>query len=158
VLSESLAERPLGCLATWPVIYAWTDGDYSNVSDQFKDFYKERLASLEKAISAYRGSPQSDLPKECLQAEAAKLERVLGISPDAGLDQAKRLAASKEVFDRDFAIELLADIGTPEARRVLEMLTKEPKGGVAFAAKYTLSKLSKGPIRPAKAFERVKAP
>lgn len=156
VLSESLAERQLGCLATWPVIYAWTGSNYSNVSDQFKGFYRQELASREKAISSYGDSPQSHWRKECSQAEAAKLERVLGISANAGLDQAKRLAASKEFFDRNFAVELLADIGTPEARRVLEMLTKEP--GVAFAAKYSLSKLSKGPIRPAMAFERVKAP
>ena len=34
------------CAASWPVIYAWTGGDYTNVSAQFREFYQQKLASL----------------------------------------------------------------------------------------------------------------
>ena len=39
------------CVATWPVIYAWTGSGYTDVSSQYKGYYEQQLASLKKAMS-----------------------------------------------------------------------------------------------------------
>ncbi len=40
------------CMADWPVIYAWTGGNYTDVSSRYKDYYKQELASAQKDIAA----------------------------------------------------------------------------------------------------------
>ena len=138
------------CSAAWTAIYAWTGGDYANVSDRFKDFYKQRLDALNKKIFALRptrGPKESSYEprdKECLQAEASKIERFLGISSEAGLDQAIRLANSKNPAQRSFAVDVLADVGTPNAQKYLQALARDSDGDVALTAKYCLSVLSEG--------------
>lgn len=49
----------LGCDAQWPLIFAWTGNGYSEVGDQFKDYYRNYLKSLETQLAAY--SPESGL-------------------------------------------------------------------------------------------------
>jgi len=39
------------CVAKWTVIYAWTGRGYSDVSDQYKDYYARQLTSLKKEIA-----------------------------------------------------------------------------------------------------------
>jgi len=160
LLDNGLASIRSQCGASWITIYAWTGGGYTNVSDRFKDFYRQRLDSLNKKLSALRptrgpgGYDQRD--KECLQAEAAKIQRFLGIPSEAGINQAIRLANSKNSAERSFAAEILGDIGTPKARKYLETLAKDSDGDVATTAKYCLSVLSKGPMQDAPAaFERL---
>src|SRR5208282_5792170 len=33
------------CIASWPVIYAWTGSGYTDVSSQYKGYYEQKLAS-----------------------------------------------------------------------------------------------------------------
>jgi hypothetical protein len=155
LLSSRFGEIKDQCRGDWTAIFAWTGGGYTNVSDRFKDFYRQQLDSLNQKISAlhpiavYGGGFSEPSDKECLIAEAAKLQRYLGISPEAGLDQAIRLAKSEDVAKRNFAVEIFGDIGTQGARNYVETLAKDSDGGVRFAAKYYLSALSKGRLEPA---------
>src|SRR5580700_10605828 len=57
------------CTATWPVIYAWTGGGYTDVSSQYKRYYEQQLASLKKYIAA------SSSATEQAQAPAANQTR-----------------------------------------------------------------------------------
>lgn len=93
--------------------------NYVNVSDQFKDFYRTKLVSLNRALADLQGKPPFDdavRGKECLTAESGAIERFLGVSPDAGLDQAARLAKSRNRSEREFAAQILGDIGTTQTR------------------------------------------
>jgi hypothetical protein len=47
----------VGCDAKWPLVFAWTGVGYSEVSDQYKDYYRNYLKSLETQLAAY--SPES---------------------------------------------------------------------------------------------------
>ena len=151
VFDYGLAVFPQRCAANWTAIYAWTGSNYTNVSSDFKDFYRQRLDSLKKIIPALSGIPNrngyEDSDKECLEAEAAAIERFLSTSPDAGLDQALRLTQSEDRLARQFGTILLMLIGTPGAHEQLEKLTRDPDYGVASYAKYGLSKSVK--IAPA---------
>jgi hypothetical protein len=43
----------VGCDAEWPLVFAWTGNGYSEVSDQYKDYYRNYLKSLETQLAAY---------------------------------------------------------------------------------------------------------
>ena len=124
----------------------WTGKNYTNVSDQFKDFYRERLDTLNQALANLGRAPDADSSndKECLMAEASAIRRFLGLSPDAGIDQALRLAKSPDRTERQFGTELLNQIGGPEARKYLAVLVKDPDYLVASYAKSGLSSSSHG--------------
>jgi hypothetical protein len=155
---EFLIEDELGsitgqCSARWIAIYAWTGSNYTNVSDRFRDFYQQRLDSLNKKTSAlqpfkYKGASYEPPEKECLEDEAAKIQRFLGISSEAGLGQAICLANDKDWAKRNFAAEMLGEIGTPKARRYLETMVKDSD---LYMAKASLSVLAKGPMQDAPA-------
>jgi hypothetical protein len=151
LLDGALGVIPQRCTATWTTIYAWTDGNYTNVSDHFKGFYSERLDSLKKIIPALQPVPGSSgyqlSDKECLAAEASAIGRFLGMSSDAGIDQAIRLAKGQDRGERQFAATLLGEIGTPRARQYLQTLSKDPDYGVATYAKYSLSRSVQGPMK-----------
>ncbi len=158
LLSSGLGSIPQRCSANWTAIYAWTGANYTDVSDRFKDFYRGRLQLLDKAIPALQparganGYALSD--KECLEAEAAALQRFLGISSDAGIDQAVRLATSRDRAEREFATELLAKIGTPKAREYLAKLAGDQDWTVSTYARNALAPNAKRP-KVADAFTRV---
>jgi HEAT repeat protein len=73
--------------------------------------------------------------KECLLAEAAKLQRYLGISPEAGLDQAIQLAKSEDPAKRRLAVNIFGDVGGPRVRNFLDLLSKDSDGNVRSASK-----------------------
>ena len=101
LLSSRFGEIKDQCSGDWTAIFAWTGGGYTNVSRRFKDFYRQQLDSLNQKISAlhpivvYGGGFSEPRDKECLIAEAAMLQRYLGISPEAGLDQAIRFGQER---------------------------------------------------------------
>jgi hypothetical protein len=81
---------------------------------------------------------------DCTKAEAAKIERFLGTSRDAGMDDAIKLANSNNPDDREFAAWIFADIATPEAIKYLQTLSLDP--AVASTGKYALEQANRGPV------------
>jgi hypothetical protein len=153
LLDYGSGDFPQRCAANWTAIYAWTGSNYTNVSSDFKDFYRRRLDFLKMEIPALTQTPDQngfeESDKECLDAEAAMIERFLGISPDAGLNQAIRLTQSEDRLARQFGAILLIRIGTAKAREQLEKLTRDPDYGVSSYAKGGLSKPLKFRFAPA---------
>ena len=155
------------CVATWPVVYAWTGTSYTDVSDRFNAYYRDRLDALTQQIAKLPPSVETDPPPrlgdpgsqdDCFRAEAAKIQRVLGISPNAGLEQAVAWSRNKDKYTRIFAAQILADIGTPEALKPLRDLTADLNSVVAESAKGRLSKALAGSLaqsRAPKAFTRI---
>ena len=72
---------------------------------------------------------------DCERAEAAKIERFLGISRDAGMSDAIKWANSADPHDREFGAVILSDIGTPEAIEDLQTLSNDPDLNVARSGK-----------------------
>ncbi len=112
ISDDTLAEYDTRCDVAFPSIYAWTGHDYTNVSEQFKDFYRQQIDPLKKQISAikpflYKGAWYFPGERECLQTEVALLERFLGISANAGLEHTMQLAKSKYSIEYDFAAQVL---------------------------------------------------
>jgi hypothetical protein len=141
LLSTSVGEIRQRCTARWAVVYAWTGANYTDVSEQFMDFYRHRLEKVNKTISTLERPPSGEFAvtdKECLGAEAAALKRFLGISPDAGVDQAIRLARSDDSAERAFAAQLLYGIGTAAAREYLAKLASDKDKSIAAQAKRML--------------------
>jgi hypothetical protein len=114
------------CFATWPVIYAWDGSNYANVSahPHFIPFYEQKIKTLNLGP-----------PDDCDKATIAKIQRFLGAPPNTGLSEAIAWAQSTDHFQREFAVGLLSDIGTPEARKYLRILTSDPDNIVAIEAK-----------------------
>ncbi|HVA83461.1 MAG TPA: HEAT repeat domain-containing protein [Candidatus Binataceae bacterium] len=81
---------------------------------------------------------------DCLKAEAAKIERFLGISSDAGMLDAIKWKNSNNPDDREFAAWVLADTGTAEAIGDLRTLSKDPDPDVAATAQAAM----KGALNP----------
>jgi hypothetical protein len=133
-----------GCVATWPVIYRREGNDYVNASVDFKEFYRQTIESLNQRIAAMSsGGPASagagDL--DCLEMELAKCQRLLGAPPDAGLKDAIEWSRSTDPIRRRRAVDVLGDIGSPEAIRYLRMLATDPNRDVVNYAQLALSRL-----------------
>ncbi len=45
------------CIADFPVIYRWTGDGYADVSNQYKQYYQQQLASLKAQIDAAKAPP-----------------------------------------------------------------------------------------------------
>lgn len=76
------------CRAWWPVIYAWTGSNYTDVSSKYKSYYGRQLASLQKQIevaeeqkeraeqaSASQGAEPAASPKILMQAVPSEEEK-----------------------------------------------------------------------------------
>ena len=176
------------CVATWPVICAWSGSKYTDVSRQYPEYYRQQLALIKQAIAAAEAGPiatptpaprlrQRNIPlagtisnpadyqrllpapeappseptaapttsnpylvrgiMDCVQAEQGKIERFLG-DKDAGMTDAIRWADSDNVNQRLFAIDVLSDIGSPDAIEYLKTLTRDSHRTVATSARLTL--------------------
>ena len=77
----------------------------------------------------------------CMEAEAAKIERFLGISRDAGMSDAINWANTDDVATRRFAIDILSDIGTSDAIVYLRTLSNDSNREVAYFAKSALANM-----------------
>ncbi len=80
----------------------------------------------------------------CTEAEAAKIERFLGIDKDAGMADAIKWANSDNPNRREFACDVLQDIGTPDAIEYLRTLSNDSDRTVAATAKENLRAVGKG--------------
>jgi hypothetical protein len=83
---------------------------------------------------------------DCQKAEAAKIERFLGISPDAGMGDAIKWSESSDPSTREFSAGLFADIGTSEAMDHLKTLTADSDRSVAEDSKVRLKAMQRGQI------------
>jgi hypothetical protein len=117
---------------------------------------RQQQQTLESAPAASSTPDDAEPPDEneldCLKAEAAKLERFLGRSKDAGMDDAIRWANSNDSGEREFASSVLPQIGTAEALRYEQTLSRDSQPDVAESAKEELKDWGK-PETPA-AFDR----
>ncbi len=52
-MSSQFKREGVGCSAEWPLIFAWTGNTYSDVSDQYKDYYQGYLRSVNARLAAY---------------------------------------------------------------------------------------------------------
>jgi hypothetical protein len=80
---------------------------------------------------------------DCTMAEAAKIERFLGIDKDAGMEDAVKWADSSDRDERIFAVAVLKDIGTPSAIDYLRTLSNDSSGLVARHAEGALQSLAR---------------
>jgi len=76
---------------------------------------------------------------DCTKAEAAKIERFLGTSQNAGMSDAIQWANSNDASTRRFASDILFDIGTPDAIVYLRTLSNDSDPMVAHFAKTALA-------------------
>jgi hypothetical protein len=121
---------PDQCSAGWSKIYGWDGSDYSNQSEQprFKKFYEHEVETLKKGVAG--------ISPNCTKASVAKIQRdFLGAPPNTGLDEALELTKSSDAMWRLFAANVLADIGTSEAKPYVRKLMSDPNQQVANAAK-----------------------
>lgn len=91
---------------------------------------------------------------DCLQAEAAKIERFLGISKDAGMADAKQWANSNDPAEREFVTSILPEIGTTEALNYEQTLARDSEHDVADSAKAALKDWGNQEPEEPVAFER----
>src|SRR4029077_6933780 len=108
---------PGQCYAQWTEIYGWDKSDYSNQSKQprFRKFYEHEAETLQKGIA--------DISPNCTKAGVGKIRRdFLGAPANTGLDEAVELTKSSEAMWRLFAADVLADIGTAEAKPYVRKL------------------------------------
>ena len=121
---------PDQCSAQWTKIYGWDKSDYSNQSKQlrFRKFYEHEVETLQKGIAG--------ISPNCTKAGVAKIRRdLLGAPPNTGLDEAVELTKSSDAMWRLFAADVLADIGTAEAKPYVRKLMSDPNQQVANTAK-----------------------
>ena len=86
-----------------------------------------------------------EMDLDCSRAEAAKIERFLGISRDAGMSDAIRLKNSDNPHDRAFAADILSDIHTKEAADDLHVLASDPDHVVANSGRFDLERANQKP-------------
>jgi hypothetical protein len=70
--------------------------------------------------------------------EMDKIKRYLGISPDAGKDQAIAWIKSGNEYMRRKGFAVLQDIGDKESKEILQAYTKDPNPNIANEAKFAL--------------------
>ena len=118
-----------------------SDGGGINV--QARLIRPQPTSASEPASSPESGSASG---ADCQQAEAAKIERFLGTSSDAGMSDAIKWSESSDPSTREFAAGLLADIGTSEAMDHLKTLTTDSDRSVAAHSKVRLQTALKGQL------------
>jgi len=155
VVSQPFTSIFSQCIASWPAIYASTGDGYSDVSDHFKDFYRAQLDALKKPIPDLHPTGVPYDQRDCLEAEVAKFERVLG-SPNAGIDTAIAFAQSKDQKEIVFGIFNLMDINTPQAHQYLDTLSNSPNPVIKHIMTQLASERSKGLGKDLSQFQRLR--
>ncbi len=157
IISQLFTSMFKQCFARLPAVYASSGRGYPNVSDRFKDFYRGQLDALNKLIPNLppTGASYDQRDKECLQAEAAKIERVLG-SSNAGIDTAIASTQRKDPIKILFGIYDLVDINTPEAHEYLDTLSNSPNPDIKRVMTQLAFTRSKGLDKALSQFERLR--
>jgi hypothetical protein len=109
---------------------------YESGSKQLEQVVPQQIATPSPAPEAEEPPDPSEL--DCLKAEAAKMERFLGTSKDAGMSDAIQWANSKDPMQREFATGFFRGLGTAEALKYEKTLRLDPDIRVAKSAKLEL--------------------
>jgi hypothetical protein len=108
-----------------------TDGAGPRVEARFIKL-SPAVPAATTALSDSNSVPANDdYHIDCLKAEAAKTERFLGVSSDAGIADAIKWSRSNDPLTRDFAATIFDDMGTPEALDHLKTLANDSNSSVA---------------------------
>jgi len=134
------------CVAFWTRVYGLQSGAIVDQSAEFMDLYRERLDTLNVEIPRAEEDDRVNGGDSamCLQMEAHKIERFLGISPDAGEDQALDWIKSNNPELRLKGADVLADIGDKRSLAALQLLTADETPAVAVKAKLAVKALQTG--------------
>jgi len=108
----------------------------------------EQQQTLSQPVTTSSPAPEAPEPPDpneldCLKAEAAKIERLIGRSKDAGMSDAIEWANSHDSAQSDFATGVLSDIGTAEAFKYEQTLSRDSDPDVAKSAKSELESWGK---------------
>lgn len=109
------------CMGTWTRVLTLDDGRLVDRSADFKGFYRTELDRIVKKLPSVRaGDPDEDQSDRlgdaaCLQMEADRIRRFLGLSRDAGQATAIRWLNSKDESLRSKGMTVLTDIGDPQS-------------------------------------------
>ncbi len=133
------------CSGAWNEIFGLRSGILVDRSAEFKDFYKAQLAPLEAGMQEARKKlNDGDGDRAvCLKMEADKIERFLGISPNAGENKAIEWANSGDEYLRGRGFAVLADIRDRRSIAVLQRFAKDPNPWTAQEAKSLLRRIKK---------------
>jgi hypothetical protein len=111
------------CMAMWNTIYMMQSDTLVDKSSEFKNYYRDRIDSLNARMQIDNKRDQDDHRDRtvCTQMEIDKIERYLGLSPNAGKDQAIAWIKSGDQYLRRKGFSVLEDIGDQPVE-----LTSEP--------------------------------
>jgi hypothetical protein len=138
----------LGCQAEWTSVFRWNGTRYVKADASFPAVYQQRLSDLRAEIAKYLASPAAsstdpdydfELDMSCDYMERDRINRFLGIDPNAGLDRALVWANSADPALRQHAAIVLADINNPAALQALRQLTQGSNQSVAQEAQSDLA-------------------
>lgn len=135
------------CMATWTRIFTMANGKLVDRSADFKDYYRERLDEIIKALPSAKADDQSDGTDGavCLQIEADQIRRFLGIDKEAGKEIALQWVNSSNESLRLKGIIVLGNIGDKESKAMLQKLTQDGDSIVVMQAKESLGLPITGP-------------
>jgi HEAT repeat protein len=125
-----------------PISHAHFGSPKSDISDQLPSGVS--IAQKEPLAPAATPAATPDLADDCTEVDAAKIERFLGISRDAGMTDAIKWTNSDDPYKRQFAADVLEDIGTPDAIEYLRTLSNDTNKTVAATAKDNLGDVLRG--------------
>lgn len=86
VLYGALAEseiQDLGCVPEWPMIFAWTGSNYTDVSSQYRGYYESYLESVKKRTAAGFSAAEEARAKVAGQTPASQPPGVGDSTPAA---------------------------------------------------------------------------
>jgi hypothetical protein len=110
----------------------------------------ENPAELSPATTSNVEQTLSD--PDCGAAEASRIERFLGVSPEAGLHDAIGWANSSDPRQRELAVFAFLAIGTPSAVEQLRTLSYDTDHKISSLARFALGQVGRTP--PVPQFER----
>ena len=126
----------------FPVIYGWNGSAYVDIDGSSRSFTVTPCTTCSMIGSSPASADYARSPVRCDEIKADAIERYLGISPDAGIEDAIRWSQSSKQIDRMMAIDVFATIGTPRALDYLKAMTEDSDPRVARAAEGDLNALN----------------
>jgi hypothetical protein len=132
-LTPYLGARPM---ASWTAVFRFSGHQLVDQSAMFPHYYETRISRLDHELAALGPSVSADpYHRGVLTIERDKLLRLLGLSPNAGLDSALRWARSEDPVYRVFAVAILSELDGEAAFSTLRALVDDSNSEVAAHAR-----------------------